>query len=30
MKDQTLIDNSRHDTDECIREMDLNRAWVKR
>jgi len=25
-----LIDNDRHDTVECIREMDLKRAWVKR
>ncbi|WP_068618200.1 SOS response-associated peptidase [Paenibacillus tuaregi] len=25
-----LIDNSRHDTSECIEEMDLKQAWVKR
>ncbi|GGF98277.1 DUF159 family protein [Paenibacillus albidus] len=25
-----LIDDDRHDTAECIREMDLKRAWVKR
>ncbi|MBT2287647.1 SOS response-associated peptidase [Paenibacillus albidus] len=25
-----LIDDDRHDTVECIREMDLKRAWVKR
>lgn len=25
-----LIDNDRHDTAECIREMDLKQAWVKR
>ncbi|WP_410771336.1 SOS response-associated peptidase [Fontibacillus sp. BL9] len=25
-----LIDNNRYDTEECLREMDLERAWVKR
>lgn len=25
-----LIDNNQYDTEECIREMDLKRAWVKR
>ncbi|OZB95190.1 SOS response-associated peptidase [Paenibacillus sp. XY044] len=25
-----LIDNDAHDTEECIQEMDLERAWVKR
>jgi len=25
-----MIDNNRHDTAECIQEMDLKRAWVKR
>ena len=25
-----LIDNDKHDTAECIREMDLERAWIKR
>ncbi|MGG1613569.1 SOS response-associated peptidase [Paenibacillus sp. FSL K6-2441] len=25
-----LIDNDRYDSDECIREMDLELAWVKR
>jgi putative SOS response-associated peptidase YedK len=24
------IDNNRYDSDECIREMDLELAWVKR
>ncbi|GIP23256.1 SOS response-associated peptidase [Paenibacillus sp. J22TS3] len=25
-----LIDNNRHDTSECIEEIDLRQAWVKR
>jgi putative SOS response-associated peptidase YedK len=25
-----LIDNDTHDTEECIQEMNLERAWVKR